>query len=294
MQTQLARTDYNPVVTMVLNTVASDHTKRAYRQALEHFLVNVKGELNRVNVMAYKATCETEETPASIINQRLTAIKALAREAAANGLLTDAQAYAIATVKGIAVRGGKAGNWLDKGAAEALVNAPDTTSLTGLRDRALLAVLIGGGLRRAEVAALTVGQLQQRDGRWVLLDVLGKGNKVRTIPIPAWVAQAIAQWTVAASLTDGFIFRQVRRGGHVQPQGLTEQTILDVVAKYAPAGIKPHDLRRTFASLARKGGAPVEMIQDTLGHESIATTQRYLKAMDSVTVAAADFLGMTV
>ena len=63
---------------------------------------------------------------------------------------------------------------------------PDTSTLKGRRDRALLAVMVGCGLRREETAALTLEHIQQRDGRWVIVDLIGKGARVRSVPMPSW------------------------------------------------------------------------------------------------------------
>ncbi|MGO9614893.1 MAG: tyrosine-type recombinase/integrase [Bryobacteraceae bacterium] len=83
------------------------------------------------------------------------------------------------------------------------------TTTKGLRDRAILAVRLGCGLRRSEVAALTMGHIQQRDGRWCIVDLVGKHGRVRTIPMPTWVKVAIDSWTAAASVCDGPVFRSV-------------------------------------------------------------------------------------
>src|SRR5664279_5543611 len=90
----------------------------------------------------------------------------LAVEAADNGMLPPELASGIVRVKGVASKGVRLGNWLSIRQAQTLLNTPDTTTTKGLRDRAILAVLLGCGLRRSEVAALTVGHVQQRDGRW--------------------------------------------------------------------------------------------------------------------------------
>jgi len=89
---------------------------------------------------------------------------------------------------------------------QALLNAPDITTKKGLRDRAIIAVLLGCGLRRSEVAALTLKHIQQRDGRWCIVDLVGKHGRVRTVPMPTWVKVAIdtcgrvppAWWTAYA------------------------------------------------------------------------------------------------
>jgi len=77
-----------------------------------------------------------------------------------------------------------AGNWLLKDQANQLLNAPDPATLKGKRDRAILALLICCGLRRAEVLGLEVGSIQQRDGRWVIPDLVGKGNRLRMVTVP--------------------------------------------------------------------------------------------------------------
>ena len=92
------------------------------------------------------------------------------------------------SAKSIGVR---TGNWLSLRQAQALLNAPDITTMKGLRDRAIIAVLLGCGLLRSEVAALTMSHIQQRDGRWCIVDLHGKHRRVRTVPMPTWVKVAI-------------------------------------------------------------------------------------------------------
>jgi site-specific recombinase XerC len=80
-----------------------------------------------------------------------------------------------------------------------------------VRDRAILAVLIGCGLRRAELVGLHAADLQIREEHWVVADLIGKGKHVRTVPMPNWVKRAVDAWTGAAGITAGFIFRAVSR-----------------------------------------------------------------------------------
>jgi integrase len=100
------------------------------------------------------------------------------------GLLAPELASGIARVKGVASEGVRLGNWLTVKQAQALLNTPDASTTKGLRDRAILAVLLGCGLRRLECAALTFAHVQQRDGRWCIVDLAGKHGPVRTIPMP--------------------------------------------------------------------------------------------------------------
>ena len=240
----------------------------------------------------------------STINQHLSAIRALVDEYAQNGLLDQATAAAIARVKGVPVRGVRAGKWLTRDQAEKLLQAPPNT-LMGVRDRAILGLLIGCGLRRDELANLTFEHLQQREGRWVIVDIVGKGRRVRTVPVPAWAKTLVDRWALEAGVDSGLVFRRFRKGGwlvyersddgDVKPAGMSADAIADVVGTYARAlgwNLAPHDLRRTFAKLARSGQAPLEQIQLALGHQSIQTTQRYLGSELDLNDAACDRLGI--
>jgi integrase len=179
---------------------------------------------------------------------RTTAVRKLAVEAADNGLLAPELAAGISRVKGAKSKGVRSGNWLSIQQAQKLLNAPDITTNKGLRDRAMLAILLGCGLRRSEVAALTMKHVQQRDNRWCIVDLVGKHGRVRTIPVPTWVKVAVDAWTAAAALTEGHVLRPVKRGDEVYGERMTEKVVWQLLQPYAKAagipGIAPHDLRR--------------------------------------------------
>ena len=182
------------------------------------------------------------------INVRITAVRKLAVEAADNGLLAPELAAGITRVKGAKSKGVRVGNWLSLRQAQVLLNAPDTDANKGLRDRAMLAILLGCGLRRSEVAALTLAHIQQRDSRWCIVDLVGKHGRVRTIPMPTWVKGAIDAWTLAAGVSEGPVLRRVNRGDQVQSAGMSEKVMWQLLQHYAEAvglpGVAPHDLRR--------------------------------------------------
>jgi len=210
----------------------------------------------------------------------MSAIRKLAVEATDNGLLAPELAAGIARVKSAKSIGIRVGNWLSLRQAQALLSTPDIATLKGLRDRAILAVLLGCGLRRSEVAALTFTHVQQRDGRWCIVDLVDKHGRVRTIPMPTWVKVAIDAWTTAAGVTEGSVFRPVNRGDRVHGGALNEKVVWQLLQGYASEagvpGIAPHDLRRTCAKLCRAAGGELEQIQLLLGHASVQTTERYL------------------
>ena len=136
-------------------------------------------------------------------------LRKLASEAADNGVFAPELAAAIGRVKGAKRHGHRTGNWLTPAQAEQMLALPDRASHKGQRDRALLSLLIGCGLRREELALLAVDRIQLRAARWVLVDLVGKGQRVRTVPMPAWTKQAIDQWTTAAGIASGRLLRAV-------------------------------------------------------------------------------------
>jgi len=294
-----AISSFAPILNIVENSLSSVHSKRAYRKALVDFLTwwsdHGSPPLIKAIVLEYRA--ELTGSPSSI-NLKMSAIRKLVQESADNGLIDPAIANGIARVKGVKSQGVRAGNWLTKRQAQEILTAPDINTLKGLRDRGVLAVMIGGGLRRSEVAGLTFDHLQQRDSRWVIVHLIGKGNRVRTVPIPSWVKLAIDEWAAAAGLSSGRGFRAVHKGGYLTHESLTPQAIRDIVKGYGmqigAADLAAHDLRRTFAKLSHKGGAGVDQIQLSLGHASLKTTEKYLGVSQDLTNAPCDHLGLSM
>ena len=287
---------------MVLDGLDSQNSKRSYARSLDNFRdwydQHAGGAgLSKTLVGAYAERLKRLGLAASTVNVRLTAVRRLAAELADNGALDPGVAMAIGRVKGAKLAGGKVGNWLSATQAEQLLGLPNLETLKGKRDRTILAVMIGCGLRRAEVAALTCDHIQQRDGRWCVLDLTGKGGRVRTVPMPAWAKVAIDEWIVAAKISSGRLFRGMNHG-RIGNAGLDPHNIRQLVRLYgARIGVPelaPHDLRRTFAKLAYKGKAPLEQIQLSLGHSSITTTERYLGTKQNLQDAPCDHLGLSV
>ena len=121
--------------------------------------------------------------------------------------------------------------------ANELLNAPDSTILKGKRDRAILALLMSCGLRRAELVGLEVDRIQQREGRWVIPDLVGKGNRLRTVTIPAAVKVRSDEWTRAAKIHEGKIFRPVNKGDRVVGKFIAdEKAIWQLVVHYGAPG----------------------------------------------------------
>src|SRR5207244_3853111 len=129
------------------------------------------------------------------------------------GLLSADLAAGIRRVKGVKKLGVRLGNWLTADLGQALWQAPNCGRIKGKRDRALLAMLLACGLRRHELAGLTVSHLQQREEHWAIVDLRGKAGHVRTIPVPDWVTALLNDWMTAAGLKGGSLFRRVISAG---------------------------------------------------------------------------------
>ena len=290
------------LISFVLDTVTSAHSRRSYRTGLVRFFAWIRSSeaaptFSKALVGEYRAALLDAGLSAATVNLRLAPVRRLAREMADNGLLDPAVAAAVGWVTGVARHGTRLGNWLNKEQANDLLNAPNPRTLAGKRDRAVLALLIGCGLRRAELLRLEFKDLQQREARWVLPDLVGKGNRVRTVTVPAGVKARIDGWTAAAGITEGRIFRPVTKAGVMKgTEILDEKVIWRLVVRYARetelGKLAPHDLRQTCAKLCRRAGGDLEQIQLLLGHASVQTTERYLGTEQNLASAVNDGLGL--
>ncbi len=129
----------------------------------------------------------------------------------------------------------------------------------------ILALLIGCALRRNELAEVDVKIIQQREGRWVLADLEGKGRRIRTVAIPIWVKKGIDVWMTAAGIKDGRLLRSVSKSGKINRDTLSDWAVWSIVEHSSKQiGIEhfgAHDLRRTCARLCRKNGGDLEQIK---------------------------------
>jgi integrase len=289
------------MVGLATSHLRSPHSKRAYRQAILEFVAWCTcigtTTLNRGAVLGYVAELNRLRMSPATINVALCAIRRLASELTDNRLMSNEDGAAIMRIKGPRRRGVRLGNWLSAADAERLLHSPDTNTTKGKRDRAILAALFGAGLRRSEAAQLSVAHLQRREGRWVIVDLVGKHDRIRSVPIPDWTKHDIDEWIAAAGFRSGPLFRRIDKSGKVQDGAISSNAIYEIVRQYATAigvEIAPHDARRTFAKLAHLGHAGLDQIQLTLGHSSILTTERYLGVLQNLSDAPCDHLGLTI
>jgi integrase len=251
---------------------------------------------NRTVVLRYRINLEQKQYAPSTINLRLAAVRRIAYEAADSGLLSPELAAGIRRVKGVRRLGVRVGNCLTAEQGKRLLEAGNAETLRGKRNSAMLAMLIGCGLRRAELLGLTMPSIQLREEHWVIADLVGKGGHIRTVPIPLWVKKAIDAWTETAQITEGRVFRSINKAGRIWGNGMTPKVLWEVVKDAArQAGIDklaPHDLRRTCARLCHLAGGELDQIQFLLGHVSIQTTERYLGCKQKLRIAVNDKLGI--
>ncbi len=247
-------------------------------------------------VTRYRINLEQAHYASSTINLRLAAIRRLAYEAADCGLLSPDLAAGIRRVKGVKKHGMRIGNWLTADQGKRLLAAFGREHLRGSRDYALIAVLLGCGLRRAEVAGLTVEDLQQREEYWVIADLVGKGGHVRTVPVPTWVKVAVDRWLTAAGISTGPIFRAINKSNRIGTGGSVTKVILGAVkagsSKCGLDRVAPHDLRRTRARLYHEAGEELEQFQFVLDHVNVQTTERHLGCKQWLRNAVNDKIGL--
>ncbi len=281
--------DLEHAKTAVLNSLTSASGPRTYDHAITEFVAWYCSEprlaFNRTVVLRYRIHLEQRHYAPATINLRLAALRRVAYEAADAGLLSPELAASIRRVKGVRRLGVRLGNWLTAEQGRRLLRTEGPLTLRRLRDHAMVALLLGCGLRRGEVLALTLDAVQQREEHWVIADLLGK---------PA--TSGPSRCPTAAGLTQGRAFRAINRAGRVWGEGMTAKVIWDVVKAAAThAAIEkraPHDLRRTCARLCHIAGGELDQIQFLLGHVSIQTTERCLGRKQKLRCAVNDTMSL--
>jgi integrase len=284
----------------VLNSLTSPSSQRTYDHAIREFIEWYCSEprlaFNKTVVTRYRISLEQQHYASTTINLRLAAVRRLPYEAADCGLLSADLAAGIRRVRGAKRLGIPVGTWLTAEQGKRLLQTVDGASLRGRRDYATLAILLGCGLRRAELTTLRVEDIQQREEHWVIADLVGKGGHIRTIPIPDWVKAGIDAWMVASGITTGILLRSINKAGRIWGTGFSPKVIWGVVKQKAKCCnipcLAPHDLRRTCARLCHQAGGELEQIQFLLGHVSVQTTERYLGCKQRFRNAVNDRIGL--
>lgn len=191
-------------------------------------------------------------------------------------------------------KGTKAHTWLSQMQVKDLTALCDNT-LEGKRDWIVLGLLLGAGLRREELAGLTFDAVKQQPTKGgkmrTVIEVTGKGNKSRVIPIQDKLAAHLNEWRDITG--GGYIARSLGMKKELG-DSMSAVAIFQLVNRYGKRigidELAPHDLRRTFAQLGYEAGVPITQISTLLGHSSVATTQRYLNLSLDLETTASDFI----
>lgn len=263
---------------------ASPHTVSAYRHDLESLLAFVRAKsasdvsLESIDLYALRGWLgQLSRTIApSSVARHVAAVRTWMRWLRRRGVLTKSPADELASPK--ARR--PLPTFLSVDAAAEVMETPDASTPTGKRDRAILELLYGSGVRVSELGALSRGDvdLEGREAR-----VLGKGKKERNVPIGEKCATALVAYLEVRGQ-----FRHPKTGDHdahalflsARGRRLGVRAVQDLVHKYGALGagradLHPHALRHTCATHLLDGGADLRAIQEFLGHSSLSTTQRY-------------------
>jgi integrase/recombinase XerD len=158
-----------------------------------------------------------------------------------------------------------------------LLEVPDVATPVGLRDRAILEVLYGAGLRISELVGLDVDDVDLDEG---FVRVLGKGGKEREVPLGTFARDAVTAYLTrarpefASKASRAALFLN-QRGGRLTRQSCTRLLAACVAAAGIERHVTLHTLRHSFATHLLEGGADVRVVQELLGHASVATTQIY-------------------
>lgn len=244
-------------------------------------------KIRQPEILALKTKWEIEGKSPSTINLTLSVLKGVAHQAWSQQLISDHEHAVISAIKG--ARGsrqpkGRALSTIES--SRLIVGCELENSVKGIRDAAILALGIGCGLRRAEIASVKVSQLKTVE-KAIL--VLGKGNKERTVYCSDAVWQRLQKWLVCRANEEAgdWLFCSVTRGDRLRlNHPLTEDAIFKIIRQRAKAfGIEdfaPHDMRRTYATRLFDQGGDLHTVSKAMGHANVSTTQRYDKRGEDI------------
>lgn len=235
------------------------------------------GQLRYAHTVAIRAALVERYAPA-MANKALAALRRVLQEAFRLGELGAEEyqrAVLVPTVKGSRTPKGRLVTPSEVGA---LMRAcADDPAPIGVRDAALLAVLRGTGLRRAEIAALDVADYQPETGELHVRS--GKGNKDRRLWAPAGTRAALTAWLAVRGTLSGALFVRAYKGGRLSDRRISAEAVAIVLSsRAAQAGVAPctpHDMRRTYISELLDAGADIATVQKLAGHEQVTTTAGY-------------------
>jgi integrase/recombinase XerD len=272
------------LVASTLTDCAAPATRRVYGAQLARFL-SASVPLSREDVALHLQQLRHAGLGDSTVAVTIAAIRKLARHALTAGLITAEDHAEIRSVRAGPVRTKRPGRCPTLHQVMRLLWLPDRDTYWGRRDACILSVMIGCGLTRAEMATLRWESYQSRDGR-MCLNVVGKGGRLRAVPVPTWAQADMDVWYLASREhlpKPAHNLQHLERTRPRDPQfvagGMSGDAVHDLVRRYAKEGgyhFRPGDLRRGLAKMLFDAAAPLEQIRSTLGHSSVAATRTFL------------------
>lgn len=218
-------------------------------------------------------------------NRMLSALRGVVQEAWRLGLMSAEDSARIRDVANIDGTPDPSGRALGAAEVGKLLAACDSTTPRGARDAALVALLFGGGLRRAEVVGIDLADV---DGNRV--KVIGKGRKARTVAVPQVAVSAVATWLAVRGTAPGPLFTSVGKSGVASMARLAASSVYDLLHEIGEragvASFTPHDARRTRLTDLIDAGVDLAQVQRFAGHSNVATTLIYDRRADETRHAA--------
>ncbi len=270
---------------------ASPHTLRNYASDLDQFyrhLTHAPGgdarpepamdQIDNLTIREFLGALYSRGNKKSSVARKLATLRSFMKFLASEGAIPGNPAKIVASPK----QEKRLPDYLRLDTVAELIEAPDSQTLPGKRDRAILELLYAAGIRVGELVGLNLGDIDLREG---LIRVVGKGRKERIVPFGRSAAEALRNYLAVRREL------QKPRGSGVRPYSeavflnfrggrLTTRSIGSIVSRYVMGlaerlRVHPHTLRHTFATHMLNAGADLRAIQELLGHESLSTTQKY-------------------
>jgi len=286
-----------------LDSLGSDRSKATMAAGLDIMAKLLAGsECDRMTLnwaaLRYKHTAalrsalEKKYAPASV-NQMLCALRRVLKEALRLDLIDPLDYSKAVDVRSVKQSGKPRGRALSPDEIAALVQSCSGESTVDVRDAALIAILRGGGIRRAEAVSLDLADFNLSTGGLEIRE--GKGKKYRTVYLPGPAHALVEKWLNLRGEESGPLLFPIRKGGEIQFRRMTPDGVLKILQRRAQlAGVdsfSPHDFRRTFCSDLLDAGVDIVTVQKLAGHASPVTTAKYDRRGEETKRQAVQHLG---
>lgn len=278
------KTIYTHPVENYLNSLNSDTSRTNNRRTIKRICAFLNGNpdylafnwsaLNHTTILRVKNWLDSTGISKNSIATYLAALRGVSRELWKQRLIDSHELEQIKETARIKHHRIVSGRAVKASELTQLINHLSTATGRGARNAAIFALCYGAGLRISELKNLDVESYLTGT-----LTIIGKGNSERTNPIPLKAHAIVQKWIDIRGTDKGALFVRYRRGGNLSKDRLTVSSIRRIISNSAKAcgfeHIKPHDLRRTFATNLIDNGVDLFTVQKLLGHASLDTTRRY-------------------